>query len=173
MTGYSKGMGEMSDDRTARLEKEVASLSVEVNRLKAAIAWRAITPDGAAALEKTLAARAGSVNLRWTDGDPEAMYLAMQLAAIFNKARWQMAPSAFKMGNGLLIGLHIPKTETADWNNLASGLEAARISFSPAEPPANSIVALNPAVIDGAPTLYVGSKAPPNLQPPQGTPTPS
>jgi hypothetical protein len=159
----------MSDDRTARLEKEVAALSLEVNRLKAAIAWRAITPDGASALERTLAVHPGSVNLRWTDGDPEAMYLAMQLAAIFTRTRWKMAPGAFKMGNGLLIGLHIPKTESPDWNNLASGLEAARISFSPAEPPANSIVELNAAVIAGAPTLYVGSKAPPNMQPSQGT----
>lgn len=159
----------MSDDRTARLEKELAALTLEVNRLKAAIAWRAITPDGISALEQALAAHPGSINLRWTDGDPEAMYLAMQLAAIFTRTRWQMAPGAFKMGNGLLIGLHVPKSASADWTNLARALEAARISFSPAEPPPNSILELNANTISGAPILYVGSKAPPNLQPSQGT----
>jgi hypothetical protein len=54
---------------TARLEQE---------KLKAQLAWRLIPPSIAPELKRVLSANPGSVNLRYTDGDPEALYLAIQ-----------------------------------------------------------------------------------------------
>src|ERR1700730_17440080 len=65
--------------RAAELEKEAANAKLETERLKATVAWRSISPEIAASLEKILSETPGSVNLRYTDGDPEALFLAIQI----------------------------------------------------------------------------------------------
>jgi hypothetical protein len=51
--------------RAAELEKEAANARLETERLKQVVAWRSILPDNTSKLESALAAKPGSVNLRY------------------------------------------------------------------------------------------------------------
>src|ERR1700726_3237225 len=61
--------------RAAELEKEAANARLETEKLKQVVAWRTLSETQGAEFKKVLEGRPGSVNLRWMDGDPEALFL--------------------------------------------------------------------------------------------------
>lgn len=145
--------------RAAELEKDAANARLETEKIKAVVAWRMIPSANAAILEKLLSHKAGSVNLRYMDGDPEALYLAIQISQILAKAHWQVAPGAIKPANTIVFGIMLPPEVGIDADALAAALKAAKIEFSRGSVPAAG-VSFGVHKIDGAPTLIIGSRTP-------------
>jgi hypothetical protein len=149
--------------RAAELEKEAANAKLETERLKATVAWRSIPPETGASLEEVLSAKPGAVNLRYTDGDPESLFLAIQISQVLAKSKWQVAPGALKIGNSLIFGFALPDGENADGKTLREAFTAAKIPFSTQLPQSGMMSGFNISEIPGAPMLMVGSRAPPQF----------
>ena len=143
---------------TARFGKEAAEANLATEQLKAAVSWRTLTDAQASALTLALGVNPGQVNIRYTDGDPEALYLAIQIDKILTAAGWKVAPGATKLANGILFGIHIP--------NGFSGAAALQKAFSAAglnyssDPIPSASVSFSVATITGAATLFIGSRPP-------------
>lgn len=148
-----------ANERAGQLEKEAAEAKLETEKLKQVVAWRVIGPQAATELEKILSSKPGSVNLRYTDGDPEALFLAIQVSRILGKAKWQIAPGAEKFANAIEFGIALPDSTGADAQTLRSAFVAARMSFT-TNPLPPSGVSFNISTIPGAPTLMIGSRMP-------------
>jgi hypothetical protein len=146
-------------ERAATLEKEAADARSETERLKQVVAWRIISPENASKLEKLLALKPGSVNVRYTDGDPEALYLAMQLIDILKKAKWHAALGAWKFSDTLVFGCRIPNPATRQTKILRAAFTDANIEFSTEDMPSGGL-GLLVGVIPDAPILMVGSREP-------------
>lgn len=148
-----------ANERGAKLENEAAVAKLETEKLKQVVAWRIIPPEATTELEKVLSGKPGSVNLRYTDGDPEALFLAIQISQILGKAKWQVAPGAEKFSNAIQFGIALPDSAGADAQTLRSAFAAAKIPFSrgPLPPPG---IGFSVSDINGAPTLMIGSRMP-------------
>lgn len=145
--------------RAAELEKEAASARLETEKLKQVVAWRVISPTEALALENALATHPGSVNLRYMDGDPEALFLAFQISDILTKAHWKIAPGSSKPANAIVFGIALPDTDSADALTLRKAFSTAKVPFSTGPLPLGGM-AFSVSTIAGAPTLMVGSRKP-------------
>lgn len=145
--------------RAAELEKEAANARLETEKIKKTVAWRVVSPEEIAKLEQILSAKPGAVNLRYTDGDPEALFLAIQLSEILKKAKWQIAPGALKPSNAIIFGICLPDVNGVDALTLRTAFSAAKISFSINALPSGG-VGFSISTIAGAPTLMIGSKTP-------------
>jgi hypothetical protein len=145
--------------RAAELEKEAANARLETEKIKSVVQWRTFSASQNAGMESALSAKPGSINLRWMDGDPEAMFLAIQLSQILQRAHWSVAPGAIKPANGIIFGLLLPPVAGDDAETLRKALIAAKLSFSAVPAPAEG-VSFNTSFIEGAPFLYIGSRMP-------------
>ena len=155
----AKAASSEANARAAESGKEAANARLETEKLKGAVSWRTISSAMASELEKVLAAKPGSVNLRYTDGDPEALFLAIQISQILGNAHWQVAPGAVKLSNAIVFGICLPDAVGVDAQTLRSAFSTAKVAFSPnALPPAG--VSFSISTIEGAPTLMIGSKKP-------------
>lgn len=150
--------------RAAELEKEAAAARLETEKIKEVVAWRVLTKENASELEKVLAAKPGSVNLRYVDGDPEALYLTIQINQILSQAHWKVAPGGLKIPNALIFGIALPDANGVDAETLRAGFSAAKIPYS-TNPLPNTGATINfmTSTIAGAPTLIVGSRMPPKI----------
>jgi hypothetical protein len=148
--------------RAAELEKEAANARLLTEQIKAVVAWRTLTPQMASHLEKVLLAKPGAVNLRWMDGDPEALFLAIQISQILRKAKWQIAPGALKPANVIIFEISLPDSNSSDAGTLREAFTAAAIPFSTAPIPVAG-AGFNISTIPGAPMLMVGSRPPPEF----------
>lgn len=149
--------------RAAQLEKDAANARLETEKIKGVVAWRSVPLKNSAELEKVLAAKPGSVNLRYTDGDPEALFLAIQISQILGNAHWQVAPGAVKPSNAIVFGIALPDAAGNDAQTLRAAFSAATIPFSTEQLPVPG-VSFSVSTIPGAPTLMIGSRPPPALQ---------
>lgn len=145
--------------RAAALEKEAAEARLATEKLKAQLAWRTLTKDVGDKLETELAKHPGKVNLRYTDGDPESLFLAIQFSQALGKAQWAIAPGSLKLANAISFGISLPDSDTDDAKALRAAFTAANIPFS-TQPLPPMGAAFNVSTIAGAPTLMVGSKSP-------------
>jgi hypothetical protein len=148
--------------RAAELEKDAANVRLETEKIKSVVAWRTISPDIASKLEAVLITRPGSVNLRYTDGDPEALFLAIQISRILAKSNWKIAPGSIKPTNGILFGITIPDSTEIDSKTLMEAFSAADLPHSHDQIPPSG-VSFNISTIPGAPILMIGSRPPPQL----------
>lgn len=143
----------------SKQQERAAQAELESEKLKQVVAWRVISPESGAELERILSAKPGAVNLRYTDGDPEALFLAIQISKILGKAKWKVAPGSEKFANAIQFGIALPDSAGEDAKTLRSAFVAAKISFSTNPlPPAGASFSVS--TIPGAPTLMVGSRAP-------------
>ena len=145
--------------RAAELEKEAANARLETEKIKAVVTWRTISASNTAELERVLAAKPGSVNLRWQDGDPEALFLAIQISQILGRAKWKIAPGSFKPANSILFGVVVPPESGTDADTLREALAAAHIAYS-SVPVSQEGASFNVSTIEGAPFLMIGSRLP-------------
>lgn len=145
--------------RAAELEKEAANARLETEKIKKVVAWRVISPEDSLKLEQALSTKPGSVNLRYTDGDPESLFLAIQISQILTKAKWQVAPGALKPSNAIVFGINLPDADGIDAQTLRGAFSTAGIRFSINALPLGG-VGFMISTIAGAPTLMVGSKLP-------------
>lgn len=141
------------------LRKDAEEAKLATEKLKQVVAWRVIEPKAAVELEKILSTKPGSVNLRYTDGDPEALFLAIQISQILGKAKWQIAPGSEKFANAIEFGIALPDSTGADAQTLRKAFLGAKLSFTTAPLPPQGI-SFNVATIPGAPTLMIGSRMP-------------
>jgi len=145
--------------RAAALEKEAADARLATERLKAQLSWRTLSKETGEKLETELSKHPGRVNLRYTDGDPEALFLAIQLSQALGKAQWAIAPGAIKLANAISFGISLPDADSDDAKSLRAAFAAANIPFSTEQlPPMGAGFSIS--TIGGAPTLMVGSKSP-------------
>jgi hypothetical protein len=116
--------------RAAGLEKEAANARLETEKLKAVVAWRTISATQNGEMERVLSAKPGSVNLRWMDGDPEALFFAIQISQVLQRAHWSVAPTSFKPANGIMFGFVLPPVAGDDAQTLREALTTAKLPFS-------------------------------------------
>jgi hypothetical protein len=116
-------------ERASALEKEAADARLETERLKQVVAWRFISPETASKLKEILAAKPGNVNLRYIDGDPEALFLAIQFSKILTDSNWQVAPGSRKV-NAIIFGIILPDPSSHEMKVLRDAFSAAKIVFS-------------------------------------------
>lgn len=155
----AKAASSGANARAAELEKEAANARLETERIKEAVAWRVISPENASELGKVLSATPGSVNLRYMDSDPEALFLAIQISQILSKANWKVAPGAIKPDNAIVFGIGLPDSSGTDAKTLRVAFSAAKVPFSTNALPLAG-VSFSISTIQGAPILMVGSKKP-------------
>ena len=146
--------------RAATLEKEAENARLETERLKAQLSWRTLSTETAEKLGTELSKHMGKVNLRYTDGDPEALFLAIQLSRVLGKAQWAIAPGSIKLANAISFGISLPDADSDDAKWLRDAFSAANIPFS-TQPLPPMAAGFSISTIDGAPTLMVGSKSSP------------
>lgn len=145
--------------KAAGLEKEAANAKLETEKLKGLVAWRTIPLGKVEAMERVLSAKPGSINLRYMDGDPEALYLAIQISQIMGRSRWQVAAGSLKPLNGIVFGINLPASDNKDRQTLEEALLAAGVQFG-SQKMASAGVGFGVSEIPGAPFLMIGSKAP-------------
>jgi hypothetical protein len=145
--------------RAAELEKEAANARLETEKLKAVVAWRTISAAQNADMERVLSAKPGSVNLRWMDGDPEALFFAIQISQVLQRAKWNVAPGSLKPANGIMFGFVLPPVAGDDAQTLRDALTAAKLPFS-SIPFSQAGASFNVSEIPNAPFLMVGSRMP-------------
>lgn len=147
-----------ANERAATLEKSAAEARLETERLKSQVAWRSLSVDQTKVLERELTKAPGTVNLRYIDGDPEALYFAIQIAKLLERAHWQIATGAVKP-NGLVFGVVMPQGDNA----LSKAFTSAAVQFAVTDL-LDAGVSFNISTIQGAPTIFVGSRKPPLLK---------
>jgi hypothetical protein len=146
-------------------EKEAANARLETERLKGVVAWRVVSDAAALELEKVLAASPGAVNLRYTDGDPEALFLAIQIGNILGKAKWQVGSGSYKPANTIIFGIVLPDATSTAGKVLQDALTAAKLPFVVQPlPPTGMSVSFGVVTIPNAPLLLIGSRSPPRFQ---------
>jgi hypothetical protein len=150
---------QQSNERIARLSDEAAKAKLETEKLKGVVTWRTLSAEQNAAIEKVLSQKPGAVNLRWQDGDPEALFLAIQLSHLFQRSNWQVAPGAFKPANAILFEITVPPVSGENADTLRAALGAGRVGYS-SVPISSGGASFNVSTINGAPYLYVGSRKP-------------
>jgi hypothetical protein len=148
--------------QTAGLEKEAAVARLETEKLKEVVAWRTLPTETASELEKILAVNPGSVNLRYSDGDPESLYFAIQISQILSQAHWKVASGALKIP-AVVFGIVLPNASGADAETLRKAFSVAKIPYSANPLPSGPMLGFSISTIAGAPMLMVGSRTPPKL----------
>lgn len=146
-----------SASEVAGLNRAAAEARLETEKIKDLVAWRTLPPDAAAALRAALAQAPGSVNLRYTDGDPEALFLASQIADILAAAQWKIAAGSLKLNNALVFGTFLPDADGADARALRNAFTAAGVPFETGPLPPGG-VGFSVSTIAAAPVLMIGSK---------------
>lgn len=148
-----------SERVTEALKRDANAAQLETEKLKSVVQWRTLSAEQNSAIEAILSQKPGAINLRWQDGDPEALFLAVQLSHLFEKSHWQVAPGSFKPGNGIIFEIIVPPASGANADTLRAALNAGRISYSAVPVPASG-ASFNVSTLNGAPFLYVGSRKP-------------
>jgi multidrug efflux pump subunit AcrA (membrane-fusion protein) len=166
----AEGRAAQANERAAALEKDAATARLEQEKLKATLAWRIVPLSEAVALQHALAGHPGTVNLWYTAGDPESLYLALQIGQILEKAGWKVNAGAVTLA-GIVFGISTPpgtkngieiaspSTASTDLVALRGALRAAGIDFSEEPlPPIGSIMGSPEGT--GSPILMIGSRRP-------------
>jgi hypothetical protein len=156
--GAAQAAADTARAEAAKFSAEAAEANLKTERLRAQLAWRTLTPEQRRTLLQAASAAPGSVNIRYVDGDPEALALASEFAEIFRRAGWRMGIGAWKPANELLTGIHAPSGPS----RLTEVLAAAGMHF-PDMSPARSGLGFNVQYVPDAPTLMIGSKPRPAL----------
>ncbi len=141
----------------AEADERAESARLEAEKIKQVVAWRIIPTKTASILEKSLSAKPGVVNLRYTHGDPESMHLAIQYSHILGKAGWKVAPGAHVPIDTITFGIALPIGNGTDSETLREAFSAAGIPF--ATNMAGGLE-MNSMISPNAPTLMVGTRPP-------------
>lgn len=146
-----------ASEKAARLENDAAQARAEQERLKAQLAWRAIAPESASKLKSILSGHPGGINVQHIANDPEALYLAIQIANIFGNAKWQVGMLSVTMGGVVIFGTFIPDTQSPDTAFVRAAFRGADLGFTTDPLPQRQTMAVGGTVKD-APIIFIGSK---------------
>ena len=124
----AKTQNKILEHTTALANKAADEAKLQTEKIKQVVAWRVLLPASVAQLSRVLSEHPGSVNLRYTNGDPESLFLAIQLSNILNDAKWRIA-SGSENSNFLTYGISLPDPANADMNALRAAFSSASIPF--------------------------------------------
>jgi len=161
--GTANSVAANTNERAAKLEKEAAEARLETESIKSQAAWRQIPQEKASKLVAALSKTPGNINLRWTAGDPEARFLAIQFGRAFNAAHWRVASGEWSVPHGIVFGVDVPDNPSPDTAVLRRALRSADIVFDTVSFPEPGET-IGVSVIPGATVLMIGSKKPFILQ---------
>lgn len=148
----------LADERSKGLALEAENAKLETERLKAQMAWRTIPHDISAKLKEILSTTPAKVNIQHVANDPEALYLAIQIANIFGEAKWEVQMLAVTMAGSLVFGIFVPDNQSPETSLIYSGFSQVQIDFSQDPlPPAGMGFG---GSIPNAPIVFIGSKKP-------------
>jgi hypothetical protein len=135
-----------------------AKANLDTEKLRSQLAWRELSKEQSERILAEASRAPGKVNLEYTDGDPEALGFAQQLADIFKRAGWPVAMASSKLNNVVVRGFVIEAPIDADKQRVLAALSVAGIT-----PAVQSLPHLMTSgnSIPGAPILMVGSKPKP------------
>ncbi|MGE0235885.1 hypothetical protein [Methylocystis sp.] len=148
----------LADERSKVLALEADKARLETERIKAQLAWRSLPPDIGKQLKTALSQHAGKANIQHVANDPEALYLAIQIANIFGEAKWEIQMLAVTMSGSLPFGIFIPESQSPDLPIIRASFTSAHIPFSQNQLPASGM-GFGGSIPD-APIVFVGSKPP-------------
>jgi hypothetical protein len=97
------------------------------------------------------------VNLWYTSGDPESLFLAIQLGEIFKKANWTVLAASANMP-GIVWGFAIPDSPSADTGKLRTAFHASGLEYGTEVLPVTAWMGVSPDKTKAV--LMVGSRKP-------------
>lgn len=116
-----------ANERAASLEKEAAEAKLQYEKLKAAVAWRAVAPDQLPLLAKLLATHVATVQLEYVRGDAESQQFAAQFWTAFRRAGWTVVLKA-KTPLGAASGIWVLPNATPG-DSTTAAVESVRNAF--------------------------------------------
>jgi hypothetical protein len=116
-------------ERAAHLENDTATARKQTEQLKQLVSWRVISKNDEDQLFEILSKKPGSVNLLYTDGDPESVIFSDQFNRVLTSAGWTVTFLAYK-SSSIVIGIAIPGVDAGDTKTLREAFSAAGIPFS-------------------------------------------
>jgi hypothetical protein len=151
-----------ANERTAQLATEAAQARLEQERLKQVVSWRIFSLETIALLgDSLLAPTRVPIVLAYAAGDPESLYLAIQISSAFQRAgNWTVAAESRTYTDRLLWGLYLPGPENDNVRAIRSAFAAAHIEFSTDDVPLPPM-RFGPGNVENAVVIFVGLKRPP------------
>lgn len=143
--------------RAAELEREIALARQEKEKIKTSPGWRALPPTVVAQLVDALASKPSKVTIQYTNGDTEALYLALQLSNVFARANWQATMLGVTMQGKIMFGVIVPDSPSPSTGVIREALGSVNIEFVTVnlQPMAKES---NGDTIDNAAVVFVGTK---------------
>jgi hypothetical protein len=123
--------GETAKAEAAEANKKAEAERLERLKLEAQFAWRRIDDARQAEMVSELSRNPQSVFVIWITGDPEAMLLAWQLIAIFQKSHWRAGGEGRQYPDSIITNVVVMGGPSA---SLVSAL-LARAGLSPGPGP--------------------------------------
>ena len=142
-------------ERAAQLEIRVKELENERELLNIELAWRELPANLATVLEQH-GGPPSEVNIIHAAGDPEAHNLAIQLANIFDSAKWCSILSSVAYTDTVLFGLWVPDSAALRETARIRKFLEARIPFSTSILP--RMPRFSGTKMPNAAVIFVGSK---------------
>ena len=151
--------------QAAKFGNDAATARLEAQRLKQLVTWREVTPSVADKLKASLTAKSGSVNIFYTQGDPESQMFAEQLSRPIKESGWTVYLLAYE-SSPIVRFVTIPDDAEESTKTLQNAFEQSAIPFSKTEPTQNwlarsdgkqILTSFAQPIISGV-SLFVGSK---------------
>lgn len=124
------------------LEQQLADTRLTLEQIRTNLTWREIRPDGLQQLAGVLAEGSGRVSIQWTDNDPEALNLAIQLSQAFRLAnqqagarQWIVKGDPKVSSRALLRGLFVPGPYNDSVATVRRAFEAVGLAFTTDDAP--------------------------------------
>ena len=146
-----------ANERAAALQKEAAATALQAEILKSRISWRELTHRQREILESDGKQVLGTVNVEYTDSDPEALSLALQITRSLREAGLNVGIAAVKLPNDLIFGFRCDDRGSESGRKLADIFERAGISITREQIP--GAIGFNSTLVnEPIATVFVGSK---------------
>jgi hypothetical protein len=158
-TALAKENAAKANEQAAKANENAARVTLEAEKIKAQIAWRALTQHQADAILQSVAITPGMITIAHSD-NPETQSFAFQFARVFGAAKWDTHVEARSYGGVLFVGIHVLKPLNAKGQLVVDALKAAGIEVAITDQPKTSMVAQNALMGPRDVVLMIGSKPP-------------
>jgi hypothetical protein len=141
-------------------KKEAETARTEQERLKSLVVWRTLKAAGRDLLNESFKAGAGRVMIEYAMNDPEARYLAIQIANCFARTPWQAGFGSKSFNEASPFGIYIWAKDNEAGRSIKEAFVRAGIPFS--TDPIRSGTATGGGMImpDPDATIFVASRHP-------------
>jgi hypothetical protein len=121
----------IANAEAAKAQARANLASLAEARLRQAVIWRQVTPAECATIVAKLGGIRGTLQLELLQGDPEVAFFSLGLAKCFGHvAHWQVAILTFSSPNGLVAGLWLSGSSSADVQAVADAFNAVGFRYA-------------------------------------------